>query len=371
MESVYEVHDYHYLSFTLGNPAPQTDLFAHEDLGGKVVLYVGDGLFPTPNDHRVIGKFQMYPFNNDWTNSLFFSQDPVAIDSVMYDFLHAEGTNPCEGSQNYLHQSAVPNINTYDPENDGSYLSESLGVHEHWNKDVDIFSSDRYVGLQDDGIDYVAFSGEEFSCDAGGPYSGLVDVPIEFHGSVSHGAPPYEWYWTFGDGNVSYEQNPTHKFTSPYTYTVVLFVTDGEDETTEDQTTAEIFEQFPPLTPKISGETNGKVGQEYLYTINEVMDPEGDDIYVYWEWGDETFTDWDGPYTSGQPILETHTWNEKGDYTIRAKLKDEYGEESDWGTLDIIMPRTKFSVNSNFFNLFHPLIKIRNIIKIIGLIIDI
>ena len=100
----------------------------------------------------------MYPFNNNWTNSLFFSQDPVAIDSVMFDFLHTEGTNPCEGSQNYLHQSAVPNPNTYDPENDGVYLSSSLGVHEHWNKSVDIFSPERYLGLSGNGIDFVAIA---------------------------------------------------------------------------------------------------------------------------------------------------------------------------------------------------------------------
>jgi hypothetical protein len=287
----------------------------------------------------------------------------------MYDFLHTEGTNPCEGSQNYLHQSAVPNSNTYDPENDGTYISESLGVHEHWNKDEDIFSSDRYVGPQGEGIDYVAFSGEGFSCDTGGPYSGLVDVPIEFHGSVTHGTPPYDWYWTFGDGDVSYEQNPTHIYSSPDIFTVVLFVTDDEGETSEDETIAEIYEQFPPLTPNISGETNGKIGQEYIYTIDEVVDPEGDDIYVYWEWGDGTSTDWDGPYSTGQQILETHTWDEKGDFTIRAKLKDEYGAESDWGTLDVTMPKTKFSNYRQFFNLFNQYPTLQQLLKIIGLII--
>ena len=66
------------------------------------------GLFGTKVDHKTIAKFLMYPFNDDWTNSLFFSQDPVALDSVMYDFLLTEGTNPIEGAQNYLHQAAVP-----------------------------------------------------------------------------------------------------------------------------------------------------------------------------------------------------------------------------------------------------------------------
>jgi hypothetical protein len=160
IEEVSPVHEYHRAAFFEGNPAPQTDLLAHDHIGGKTLLYLGDGTFPTKIDHRTIGKFEMYPFNNDWTNSLFFSQDPVAIDSVMYDFLHTEGANPCEGSQYYLHQSAEPNPNTYDPENDGTFLSESLGVHEHWEKSIDIFSPDRYLGESGNGIDFLPI-GEE------------------------------------------------------------------------------------------------------------------------------------------------------------------------------------------------------------------
>jgi len=161
IEPVADIHPYHISGLTMGNPAPQVDLFAYEHLGGKTLLYLGDGTFATKVDHRTIAKFQMYPFNDDWTNSLFFSQDPVAIDSVMYDFLLTEGTNPIEGAQNYLHQSAVPTPNTYDPEDDGIYLSTSLGVHEHWDRTVDIFSSERYSGVGGDGIDYRTF-GEEF-----------------------------------------------------------------------------------------------------------------------------------------------------------------------------------------------------------------
>jgi len=87
--------------------------------------------------------------------------DPVALDSVMYDFLLTEGTNPIEGAQNYLHQAAVPASNVYDPEHDGTYLSTSLGVHEHWDRTVNIFSAERYVGPSENGIDYLTY-GEEF-----------------------------------------------------------------------------------------------------------------------------------------------------------------------------------------------------------------
>ena len=157
IEEVSAVHNYHRAAFTSGNPAPQTDLLAHEHIGGKTLLYLGDGTFPTKIDHSTIGKYKMKPFNRDWTNSLFFSQDPVALDSVMYDFIFTEGCNPSEGSQNYLHQSAEPLQDTYDPEGDGVYLSESLGVHEHWDTSVDIFSSERYTG-----IDFVVIGEEHY-----------------------------------------------------------------------------------------------------------------------------------------------------------------------------------------------------------------
>jgi hypothetical protein len=156
IEPVSDVHPYHLSGLIMGNPAPQVDLLAYKNLGGKTLIYLGDGTFATKVDHKTIGKFLMYPFNDDWTNSLFFSQDPVAIDSVMYDFLYTEGTNPCEGSQNYLHQAAVPLPNTYDPEHDGVYLTTSLGVHEHWDPTLNIFSPDRYSGPTGHGIDFVA-----------------------------------------------------------------------------------------------------------------------------------------------------------------------------------------------------------------------
>jgi hypothetical protein len=100
----------------------------------------------------------MAPFNNDWPSSLFVSQDPVAIDSVGFDFLAAEfdSSHPSQGRydprddsgpfpqykgvDDYLHQSADPRNwpsgFVYDPEKDGKPLT-SLGTHEHWNNPKD------------------------------------------------------------------------------------------------------------------------------------------------------------------------------------------------------------------------------------------
>jgi len=163
MEDVASVHDYHTMGFSgMGNPAPQADLVAHERLGGNTLLVIGDGTYGCRYGNSDISKFEMYPFNDDWMSSLFFSQDSVALDSVMFDFFMVEGTGggPSEGAQNYLHQQAEPPEDVYDPENDGLYISESLGVHEHWDPAIDIFSTDRYSGPTDNGIDYTPI-GEE------------------------------------------------------------------------------------------------------------------------------------------------------------------------------------------------------------------
>jgi hypothetical protein len=130
----------------LGDVTPSynafVDFMGHKDLGGKTVLYLIDGLYGSYKAAGTPQKWNMAPFGNaadgDWPSSLFLSQDPVAIDSVGWDFIHTEwSTMPdLRYSDLYLHDAAQaanpPSGTVYDPEGDGTTLS-SLGVHEHWN----------------------------------------------------------------------------------------------------------------------------------------------------------------------------------------------------------------------------------------------
>jgi len=106
-----------------------------------------------------------------------------------------------------------------------------------------------------------------------------------------------------------------------------------------------IIENNPPVTPTITGQTSGKSGIEYTYVIEQAVDPEEHDLYAYWDWGDNNDSGWIGPYNSGEEINATHTWNARGNFTIKVKLKDIYEAESDWATLEVIIPRDKFSTN--------------------------
>jgi len=97
----------------------------------------------------------------------------------------------------------------------------------------------------------------------------------------------------------------------------------------------------PPNKPIINGPTSGNINIEYTYTAS-ADDPNGNQLYYLFDWGDGKFSEWIGLYNSGETAEASHTWDEKGDYEIRVKSKDEYAVESEWSDpLPISMPRFK------------------------------
>jgi hypothetical protein len=96
----------------------------------------------------------------------------------------------------------------------------------------------------------------------------------------------------------------------------------------------------PPTMGNISGPLYGRPGVNYTFCIT-VNDPEGDNVFCLWDWGDGTEGGWLGPYASGAEICVTHAWSNEGSFSIRVKVKDEYGAESEWSeTFSIIIDGT-------------------------------
>ncbi len=150
----------------MGIYSPLVDLMANADLGGKTVLYMLDAVICAPSEGASItadnSKWQQAPFNQDYTSSIFVSQDPVAIDSVGADFLANEPTVSDNNSavknaanENYLHEAGLvsnaPSGTVY-TDNHGNTVS-NLGVHEHWNNSADKQYS-RNLG-KDEGIELI------------------------------------------------------------------------------------------------------------------------------------------------------------------------------------------------------------------------
>ena len=142
-------YDIHQSAFSKETGVYRTlvDLMGHAHIGGKTVLYLIDGLYsgkhPIDMD-KGPRRWWSFPFNGQWTSSLLASQDPVAIDSVGFDFLHAEYDDypRASGVDDYLHEAALadnpPSGTFYDPDNsDNIKRLASLGVHEHWNNPME------------------------------------------------------------------------------------------------------------------------------------------------------------------------------------------------------------------------------------------
>lgn len=100
-----------------------------------------------------------------------------------------------------------------------------------------------------------------------------------------------------------------------------------------------VTDNTPPEAPDINGPPQGQgtPGNPYLFNLVS-SDPQNDMISYYIDWGDGTTSDWLGPYVSGIQIHVTHTWTESGNFVVKAKAKDTLNAESDWSTLDIVMP---------------------------------
>jgi hypothetical protein len=99
----------------------------------------------------------------------------------------------------------------------------------------------------------------------------------------------------------------------------------------------------PPSPPIISGPHYGKINTNYTFSLGDITDPDGDQLYGYWSWGDGT-GGWFGPYDSGQIGSASHAWSEPGNYSIRVKIKDIWGVESDWSApfhIEIVQLKTR------------------------------
>lgn len=126
----------------------------------------------------------------------------------------------------------------------------------------------------------------------------------------------------------------------------------------------------PPLKPIIlSGPSFGKPEVSLEFSA-KTTDPEGDEIYYQWYWGDGTYSDWLGPYLSGDTIITNHKWKYAGVFKVRIKGKDQYGAESQWSdpknlTIDDDPPKLKikkpsiggiYLFNCRIFPFYKPVI---------------
>lgn len=99
-----------------------------------------------------------------------------------------------------------------------------------------------------------------------------------------------------------------------------------------------LWNNSAPDKPTITGETRGKNGTLYNYTITTIDDNQ-DEVFYEIDWDDNTTTTTD-LYESGEEIVISHIWDLEGTYIVKVKATDKYYWSSGWATLTVTMPRS-------------------------------
>ena len=113
-----------------------------------------------------------------------------------------------------------------------------------------------------------------------------------------------------------------------------------------------------PDSPK--GPSSGSVGKNYTFSTVS-SDPQLDNIFYLFDWGDGTNSGWLGPYISGEYIQSSNIWQEQKVYQIKVKAKDIEGFTSGWSDSSTLsIPRNRMEIYDlpNILKNICPIIKI-------------
>jgi rubredoxin len=186
--------------------------------------------------------------------------------------------------------------------------------------------------------------------DSGEP---LVDIWPELNWRDPYGHTISDWNQTNESGFYSFNIFAGEIQLEVWDYHYFSYssgwITIGENEVLWINFTLKL-DNTPPHYPYIAGPSHGKPGEELRYTFS-TYDFHRDDVYYYIDWGDGNITDWIGPYDHEANVALYHTWSKVGIYYIRAKAKDVYGYESEWGVAGVSIPRDKATFNLLFLKL--------------------
>jgi len=170
------------------------------------------------------------------------------------------------------------------------------------------------------------------------PESPDTNQPIQFIDSSSDpDGTIASWYWTFGDGDTSIQQNPTHTYSDDGTYPVSLLVTDNDGNTDEILKDVQVSNIGPS-----SGFTYAPVDPTDADTISftdESTDSDGSIISWFWDFGD-------GSTSSSQH--PSYMYATEGDYIVSLTVTDDDASQ-DTSTQQITVlnygPNADFSID--------------------------
>jgi len=172
----------------------------------------------------------------------------------------------------------------------------------------------------------------------------------------------YGWDWN-GDKTVdtwmgSYPSGQrittTYMWSSGGVYSVHVKAKDIRGATSQwsDPLIVSIPPNREPAQPSIDGPTTGNTGENLQYEAS-ATDPDNDQLYYLFDWGDGTQSGWLGPFPSGDTVQASHVWRAQQTYEIKVKAKDDNGRESEWSDpLSVSVPLSFTTIEEGYLHLW-------------------
>jgi PKD repeat protein len=174
----------------------------------------------------------------------------------------------------------------------------------------------------------------------GTPTSGMAPLTVNFT-DQSTGAT--SWSWNFGDTGTSTQQNPSHTYTAPGTYTVSLTATNSYGNDTETKTNyITVSALQAPVADFTASSTTIYEGQSVTFTDTTTNSP----------------TSWSWTFSGGTPSTSTAqnptiTYNTAGTYTVALTATNATGSDTETKTDYItvqVQPLTYCSSQGNNYS---------------------
>jgi len=90
-----------------------------------------------------------------------------------------------------------------------------------------------------------------------------------------------------------------------------------------------VTENYYPEIPSEESKSAGFTEVNYEFSV-KAEDPDTDDVSVKMDFGDGTVTEWSPYKPSGSIFTFSHTYHSSNLYIIYIKIRDEWGNETDW-----------------------------------------
>ena len=226
------------------NVNPLIALNRHNYIRNKTLLVVADGIYglkaggPTDNPGGSKGITNPYP------NSLFLSTDPVAVDSVMVDYLQNRGASwGTSEPRNYLAAAARAGLGNF--ETNLNYQYTKIGLVKCTNgtcagavaNEPPQAADDAYNGVMDRLLQIDAPGVLKNDADPDGNPLHVKIVTPPAHGTLT----------LWANGSFTYRPNPLHPGSDSFTYAAI------DTRGATDSATVTIRLYYVPAAPALSG----------------------------------------------------------------------------------------------------------------------